>query len=61
MNTQSVSQAISELLFSEEAEDVIEVSDVQTFEEAGVLTQNDGLVLRLPDGSEFQISIVQSK
>ena len=34
---------------------------VQTFEEAGVMTYNKGLVITLPDGSEFQLSIVQSR
>lgn len=32
----------------------------QTFQEAGVLTYNKGLVVRLEDGSEFQLQIVQS-
>ena len=34
---------------------------VQTFEEAGVMTYNKGLVITLPDGSEFQVTIVQSR
>ena len=34
---------------------------VRGFEEAGVLTGNAGLVLRTPDGKEFQISIVRSR
>jgi len=34
---------------------------VETFEEAGVLTYNSGLVIRLPDGSEYQLTIVRSK
>ena len=34
---------------------------VATFEERGVLTRNEGLVLRLADGSEYQITIVRSK
>jgi hypothetical protein len=31
-----------------------------TFEDAGLMTRNAGLVVRLEDGSEFQLSIVQS-
>jgi hypothetical protein len=31
-----------------------------TFAEAGLMTNDEGLVLRLSDGSEFQVSIVQS-
>lgn len=34
---------------------------VRTFEDAGVLTYNKGLVISLPDGSEFQLTIVQSR
>ncbi len=34
---------------------------VRTFEDAGVMTYNKGLVLELPDGSEFQLTIVQSR
>jgi hypothetical protein len=34
---------------------------VRTFEDLGVLTTNAGLVLRAPDGQEFQISVVRSR
>ena len=34
---------------------------VSTFEEAGVMTYNKGLVIRLPNGTEFQVAIVQSR
>ena len=34
--------------------------EVRTYEDAGVLTHNKGLVLRLPDGSEFQVTVVKS-
>ncbi len=34
---------------------------VRTFDEAGLLTSNRGLVLRLRDRSEFEISIVRSR
>lgn len=36
-------------------------SEVLTFEEAGLLTRNRGLVVRTPDGSEFQLTIVKSE
>ena len=38
-----------------------EAARVRTFEEAGVMTCNRGLVISLPDGSEFQLTIVQSR
>ena len=34
---------------------------VETYEQAGVMTYNKGLVLILPDGTEFQLTIVQSR
>ena len=34
---------------------------VQSYEEAGVMTYNKGLVITLPDGSEYQLTIVQSR
>ena len=33
----------------------------RTYSEAGVLTYNKGLVITMPDGSEFQLTIVQSR
>lgn len=37
------------------------VKSVHTFEDEMVLTSNRGLVLKLNDGSEYQITIVQSR
>jgi hypothetical protein len=34
---------------------------VSTYEQQGMLTRNAGLVLRLRDGSEFQLTVVQSR
>lgn len=33
---------------------------VTTFEDAGVLTMDEGLVLRLADGTEFHLTVQQS-
>ncbi len=38
-----------------------EEAQVRTFEQAGIMTYNKGLVITLPDGSEFQLTIVQSR
>ena len=38
-----------------------DIESIRTFEEAGVLTNNAGFVCRLGDGSEFQVTIVQSR
>jgi alpha-D-ribose 1-methylphosphonate 5-triphosphate diphosphatase PhnM len=37
------------------------IDRVETFEENGVLAMNKGLVVRMEDGSEFQVTVVQSK
>ena len=46
-----------ELAAEENGQDVRVVS----FESAGVLTNNAGVVVTLEDGSEFQVTIVQSE
>lgn len=38
-----------------------ETRAARSFEETGVLSSNEGLVLRMQDGSEFQITIRQSR
>lgn len=35
--------------------------EVRTYEEAGLLTRNEGLVIKTEDGDEYQITIVKSK
>jgi hypothetical protein len=35
-------------------------AEVTTFHDAGVLTDNRGLVVEFPNGQEFQITIVES-
>lgn len=34
---------------------------ITSFVEAGLLTADEGLVLRFPDGAEFQLTIVRSQ
>lgn len=34
---------------------------VKTFEETGLLTSNEGVVVRLTNGEEFQVTVVQSR
>lgn len=35
--------------------------EVETYEEAGLLTRDEGLVIKAEDGREYQVTIVQSK
>lgn len=43
-----------------ELEDEFPLEGVASFEEAGVMTYNRGVVLRMEDGAEYQLTIVQS-
>ena len=56
MNEKDVEEIITELMADHD-----QILRVQTFEAAGVLTTNNGLVIRTEDGSEFQITIIQSR
>ena len=64
MNEKTIEDALT-LLISGELDLVDtalgEVSNIKTYAEAGILTRDSGLVLRMEDGSEFQITIKQSK
>jgi len=59
MNETDFETMLYELLQDDEA--APEVRRVQTFEEAGVLTANRGVVVRTEGGEEFQITVVQSR
>ena len=37
------------------------VSGVATFEDAGILTRNAGLVISMDNGDEYQLTIVRSR
>jgi hypothetical protein len=72
MNEQTMQDALNALIAAvmlcintgdeiEPPEELEGVDSIQTFEEAGVLTMNKGLVLRMKDHREFQVTIVQSR
>lgn len=64
MNEQVIREALELILNGElSLEDTAleETRVARSFEEAGVLSGDDGLVLRMQDGSEFQITIHQSR
>ena len=44
-----------------EAEPSYYITRVQTFAEAGVPTENRGLVVRMSDGSEYQVTIAENR
>ena len=56
----------NEQMIEEELKELFEgmvsgVIEVQTFDEAGILTQDRGVLVTLEDGKEYQISIVRSR
>lgn len=68
MNEHDIAYNLADLLMSEphlqaEAYDgpTATVERVEHFEEAGLLTMDKGLVVRLSDGTEFQITVKQSR
>ncbi len=38
-----------------------DIGRVESFSDAGLLTMNEGLVVGMSDGSEFQLTIVKSR
>ena len=64
MNEQIIREALELVLngkLSLEDTDLEETRGARSFQEAGVLSGDEGLVLRMQDGSEFQITIHQSR
>lgn len=41
--------------------EIEEIESVRTFDDVGLMTRQSGLVIRCTDGSEFQLTIVQSR
>ena len=63
INAQSIADYLVDLIEQDDQpwSDDGDKPTVRSFEEAGVMTRNAGLVLRTLDGQEFQISVVRSR
>jgi len=59
MNAENIENTLKEI-FSEAIEDGV-IQNVRSFEDAMILTQARGLVVRMTDGSEFQLTIIQTR
>lgn len=59
MGERGIRELLTELLLDEE--DGIGVRNVESFHDAGLMTSNEGLVLTMEDGREFQLQILQSR
>ena len=64
MTETEIREALEMLLVGEaclEDTSLIDTTFVTTFEDACLLTHDEGLVVRMQDGSEFQITIRKSR
>jgi hypothetical protein len=46
---------------TDESGESVEVLSAVSFEDAGLLTSNRGVVVRLADGSEYQVTVTRSR
>ena len=53
--------AIERVADDEDEDGSLDIETIEDFVQAGLLTSNRGVVVALEDGSEFQITIVQSQ
>ena len=60
MNEQEFVEYLDEALLWASEEDGM-IIGTGTFDSVGMMTSNEGLVVRMKDGSEFQITVVKSK
>lgn len=64
MDEYTIQEAIRELLGGADIEDTElceGITDIRSYEEGGYLTYDKGLVFSTADGSEFQLTIRQSR
>lgn len=60
MNERDIESMILSLQFETDHPTASEIEHSTGFEGSGLFTNNRGVVLRMKDGSEFQITILQS-
>lgn len=60
MAEEKLGTIIEEALWNED-NDTQNVTAISTFEDAGLMTYDKGLVITMADGSEFQVTITQTK
>lgn len=59
MDAKEFQDILYSILLEDEVYEVIK--SIRNFQDAGFLTNDKGLVIKLKDGSEFQVTIVQNK
>ncbi len=60
---ETLQNGLRDLMLGECSDDEIcwENFQINTFEEAGVMSYDKGLIITLPDGSEYQLTIIQRR
>jgi len=61
MNRRQMREILGDLLDDGGDFTELERSKTSSFAQAGLLTHDEGVVVKMGDGSEFQITVVQSK
>jgi len=57
-----IAESITALLYGESLEStMLDHASVRSFRDAGLMTNDEGLVLYTADGSEFQLTIIQRR
>jgi len=54
-------EQLERMMTSDDPDNFLDLSSVRTYADVGMLTSNAGLVLRMHDGREFQLTIKRSK
>ncbi len=60
MDERKIEKLLRDLIWAESDEGETPVDNIEDFVQAGICTNNRGLIVRFQDGSEFQLTIVQS-
>ena len=65
LNEQEMAEALCALIEEADGDEVggfaMEVESARPFNDVGIMSANEGLVVNLADGSQFQVTVVQSR
>ena len=61
MNTTELMELIAEMLHDQQSEGEVELHSIRTFQDAGIMTTDEGIVVKLEDDSEFHITVQQTR
>ena len=62
MNELEMQELLTDALnFNDEENENNQIKSIKSFQDAIILTSNKGLIIKMNDGSVFQITIIQSR